>query len=79
MCTAYLASFTVSYISNHSTAGFAAATMWKWNERNKTLVDSKCAKCNKVVRNGIFCNNYDELFHFNKCNMVSTDNIQGTE
>jgi hypothetical protein len=39
------------------------------------LVDIKCGKCNKAVRNGILCENCDKWFHFNKCSNVREDKI----
>jgi hypothetical protein len=42
---------------------------------NNILLDNKCGKCNKVVRNGILCDNCDELYHFNKCSAVRDDKI----
>jgi hypothetical protein len=40
------------------------------------LVDNKCGKCNKVVRNGILCDNW---YHFNICSSVSEGKISDTE
>ncbi|XP_023709685.1 uncharacterized protein LOC111865696 [Cryptotermes secundus] len=42
---------------------------------NNILVDIKCGKCNKVVRNGILCDNCDKWYHFNKCSNVNEDKI----
>jgi hypothetical protein len=42
---------------------------------NNILVNNKCGKCNKIVRNGILCDNCDKWFHFNKCSNVNEDKI----
>jgi hypothetical protein len=46
---------------------------------NKILIDNKCGKCNKVVRNGILCHNCDKWYHFNKCSTISEDKIPDTQ
>jgi hypothetical protein len=41
---------------------------------NNISVNNKCGKCNKVVRNGILCDNCDK-WYFNKCSNVNEDKI----
>jgi hypothetical protein len=57
----------------HTKGGSTAAT------GNSILLDNKCGKCNKVVRNGILCDNCDKWYHFNKCSTVSEDKIPDTQ
>jgi hypothetical protein len=42
---------------------------------NNILVDNRCRKHNKVVRNGILFDNCDKWYHFNKCSNVKEDKI----
>jgi hypothetical protein len=46
---------------------------------NKILIDNKCGKRNRVVRNGILCDNCDKWYHFNKCSRISEDIIPDTQ
>jgi hypothetical protein len=46
---------------------------------NKILIDNKCGKCNKVVRNGTLCDNWDKWYHFNKCSTISEDKIPDSQ
>lgn len=42
--------------------------------KNRVLLDTKCSKCNKVVKNGILCDLCDKWIHF-KCSKLSEENL----
>ena len=43
------------------------------SRQTKILLDIKCGKCTRVVRNGVICDYCDKWYHFSKCSEISKD------